>query len=136
MFFDYSVNFQIILFAIQFSSVAQLCLTLCDPMNRPMPTLPVHHQLPQSTQTHVHPTISSSTVPFSSCPQYFPASGSFPMSQLFASGGQSIRVSASTSVLPIFAIRYPILRIILINSSHSTNISWPNTFMNGNLEMP
>ena len=43
-----------------------------------------------------HPTISSSVVPFSSCPQSFPASGSFPMSQLFASGGQSIGVSAST----------------------------------------
>ena len=46
-----------------------------------------------------HPTISSSVIPFSSCPQSFPASGSFPMSQLFASGGQSIGVSASTSVL-------------------------------------
>ena len=48
-----------------------------------------------------HPTISSSVIPFSSCPQSFPASGSFPMSQLFASGGQSIGVSASTSVLPV-----------------------------------
>ena len=48
-----------------------------------------------------HPTISSSTVSFSSCPQSFPASGSFQMSQLFASGGQSIGVSASTSVLPV-----------------------------------
>ena len=38
----------------QFSSVAQLCLTLCDPMNRSMPGLPVHHQLPEFTQTHVH----------------------------------------------------------------------------------
>ena len=47
-----------------------------------------------------HPTISSSVVPFS-CPQSFPASGSFEMSQLFASGGQSIGVSASTSVLPM-----------------------------------
>ena len=46
-----------------------------------------------------HPTISSSVVPFSSCPQSFPVSGSFPMSQLFAWGGQSIGVSASTSVL-------------------------------------
>ena len=46
-----------------------------------------------------HPTISSSVIPFSSCPQSFPASGSFQMSQLFASGGQSIGVSASTSVL-------------------------------------
>ena len=48
-----------------------------------------------------HPTISSSVVPFSSCLQSFPASGSFPMSQFFASGGQSIEVSASASVLPM-----------------------------------
>ena len=48
-----------------------------------------------------HPTISSSDVPFFSCPQSFLASGSFQMSQLFASGGQSIGVSASTSVLPM-----------------------------------
>ena len=48
-----------------------------------------------------HPTISSSVVPFSSCPQSFPASGAFQTSQLFASGGQSIGVSASASVLPI-----------------------------------
>ena len=48
-----------------------------------------------------HPTISSSVIPFSSCLQSFPASGSFPMSQLFASGGQSIVVSASASVLPM-----------------------------------
>ena len=48
-----------------------------------------------------HPTISSSVAPFSSCPQSFPSSGSFQMSQFFASGGQSIEVSASTSVLPM-----------------------------------
>ena len=48
-----------------------------------------------------HPAISSSVVPFSSCPQSFPALGPFPMSQLFASGGQSIGVSASISVLPM-----------------------------------
>ena len=47
-----------------------------------------------------HPAISSSVIPFSSCPQSFPASGSFQMSHLFSSGGQSIGVSASTSVLP------------------------------------
>ena len=40
--------------SVQFSSVAQLCLTLCDPMNRSTPGLPVHHQLPKFTQTHVH----------------------------------------------------------------------------------
>ena len=48
-----------------------------------------------------HPTISSSAIPFSSHPQSFPVSGSFHMSQLFTSGGQSIGVSASTSVLPM-----------------------------------
>ena len=48
-----------------------------------------------------HPTISSSVVPFSSCLQSFPASGPFPMSQLFTSGGQRIEVSASTSVFPM-----------------------------------
>ena len=48
-----------------------------------------------------HPTISSSVIPFSSCPRSFPASRSFQMSQLFISGGQSIGVSASTSVLPM-----------------------------------
>ena len=48
-----------------------------------------------------HPTVSSSVIPFSSCPQSFPASGSFQMNQLFTSGGQSIGVSASTSVLPM-----------------------------------
>ena len=40
--------------SVQFSSVTQSCLTLCDPMNRSMPGLPVHHQLPEFTQTHVH----------------------------------------------------------------------------------
>ena len=48
-----------------------------------------------------HPTISSSVIPFSSCLQSFPASGSFQVSQLFVSGGQSIGVSTSTSVLPM-----------------------------------
>ena len=49
-----------------------------------------------------HPTISSSVAPFSSCPQSFPGSRSFPMNGLFASGGQSIRASASASVLPMY----------------------------------
>ena len=75
-------------------------------MDCSMPGLHVPHQLPEFTQTHVlnwwsHPTILSSFVPFSSGLQSFPASGSFPMSQFFASGGQSIGVSASASVLPM-----------------------------------
>ena len=88
-----------------FSSVAQSCPTLCNPINLSTPGLPVHHQLPEFTQTHVrrvgdpHPAISSSVIPFSSCLQSFPASGSFSVSQFFTSGGQNIGVSASTSVL-------------------------------------
>ena len=63
-----------------------------------MPGPPVHHQLLELVQTHVHrvsdaaPTILSSVIPFFFCPQSFPASGSFPKSQFFASGGQSIGV--------------------------------------------
>ena len=91
----------------QFSSGTQSCPTLCNPMNCSTPGLPVHHQLPEFTQTHVHrvgdaiqPSHPLSS-PFSFCPQSFSASGSFQVSQLLASGGQSIGVSASTSVLPM-----------------------------------
>ena len=90
--------------SVQFSSVIQSCPTLCDPMNCSTPGLHIHRQLLEPTQTHVHwvsDAIQPSHVPFFSCPQSFPASGSFQMSQLFATGGQSIGVSASTSVLPM-----------------------------------
>ena len=91
---------------VQFSSVAQSCLTLCDPMDCSTPGLPVHHQLPEFIQTHVHwvgDAIQPShpVIPFSSCLQSFPASGSFPTSEFFPSGGQSIGASASASVLPM-----------------------------------
>ena len=66
----------------------------------PSPTPSVHANSCVSSQWY-HPAISSSVVPFSSCPQSLPASGSFPMSQLFAWGGQTIGVSASGSVLPM-----------------------------------
>ena len=66
----------------------------------PSPTARVHLN-PFPLSRWCHPTISSSVVPFSSCPQSLSASGSFQMSQLFTSGGQSIGVSASASVLPI-----------------------------------
>ena len=91
----------------QLSLIAQSCPTLCDPMDCSMPGFPVHHQLPELAQTHVHQVgdaiqnISSSVLPFSSCLQSFPASGSFQMSQFFALSGQSIAVSASASVLPL-----------------------------------
>ena len=66
----------------------------------PSPTLGVNSNSCPSSQW-CHPAISSSVVPFSSCPQSLPASGPFPMSQLFAWGGQSVGVSASASVLPM-----------------------------------
>ena len=69
------------------------------PMDCSMSGSLVHHSC--SLSQWCHPTISSSVTPFSSCPQSFPASGSFQMSQLFASSGQSIGVSVSASVLPM-----------------------------------
>ena len=90
--------------SIQFSSVAQSCSTLCNPMDCSTPGFPVHHQLLELTQIHVH-HVGDAIQPlnplssFSSHLQSFPASGSFPMSQFFASGGQSIGDLASASVL-------------------------------------
>ena len=92
--------------SVQFSSVAQSCPTLQpdEPQHTrppcPSPT-PGIHPNPCPSSQWCHPTISSSVVPFSSCLQSFPASGSFQMSQLSTSGGQSIEVSASTQVLPV-----------------------------------
>ena len=92
-----------ILLTIQFSSVTPSCPTLCDPMNHSTPGLPVHHQLPEFTQTHVH-RVGYSIQPShplsspSSCPQSLPALEFFPMSQLFAWGGQS--TSFSFSIIP------------------------------------
>ena len=89
---------------VQFSSVAQLCLTLqhhelqhARPLC-PSPTTGVHSNS-CALSRWCHPAISSSVIPFSSCPQSLPASEAFPMSQLFAWGGQSIGISAS--VLPM-----------------------------------
>ena len=104
----------IYIFMWHFSSVAQSCLTLCNPMNCSKPGLPVHHQLPSLPKLmsiDVGDAIQSShpVVPFSSCPQSFPASGSFQMSQLFTSGGQIIGVSDSTSVLAMNTQDWPSL---------------------------
>ena len=90
--------------SVQFSrSVLSDSLWPCEPQHTrspyPSPTPGVHPN-PCPLSQRCHPTISSSVVPFS-CPQSFPASGSFQMSQLFTSGGQSIGVSASISVLPM-----------------------------------
>ena len=91
---------------IQFSWVTQSCPTLCDPMNCSTPGLPVHTNTRSSLKLmsikSVMPSIHLTLViPFSSCPQSLLASGSFPMSQLFTWGGQSIGVSASASALPM-----------------------------------
>ena len=92
---------------VQFSSVTQLSLTLCNPMNCSTPGLPVPSPTPRiypnsgPSSRWWHPAISSSVVPFSSCPQSLPASESFPMSQLFTWGGQSTGVSALASCLPM-----------------------------------
>ena len=93
------------LLAFQFSSVSQTCQTL-----RPHDLRHTRLPCPSSTtracsnscplSQWCHPTISSSVIPFSSCFQSFPSSGSFQMSKLLASGGQSIGVSASTSAFP------------------------------------
>ena len=92
--------------SVQFSSVAQSFPTLCNPMDHSTPSLSVHHQLPEPTQTQVHWVSdaiqpSHPVVPFSSCLQCFSASGTFPMSWLCPSGGQSIGDSALASVLPM-----------------------------------
>ena len=88
-------------------SAAQSCPTICNPMDCSTPGFPVLHHLPELAQTHDHWVIDAIQPsqpllsPFLSCPQSFPASGSFPMSQLFTSGGQSTGTSASASVLPM-----------------------------------
>ena len=92
---------------VQFSSVAPSCLTLWNPMDCSTPGLLVHHQLPEFSQTHVHwasdaiqPShllLSLSSTPFNPSQHQ----DLFPVSQFFASGGQSIRAIASESVLPM-----------------------------------
>ena len=92
---------------VQFSSVTQSCLDSLQPRElqhtrRPCPSpTPEAYSNPCPSSRWCHPTISSSIIPFSSCLQSSLASGSFQMSQFFASGGQSIGVSASASVLPM-----------------------------------
>ena len=107
LFLKYMILFSLEI--IQFSSVQFSCSVVSDSLQPhksqhtrapcPSPTPGVHPDLHPSSQW-CHPTISSSVIPFSSCPQSLPALESFPVSQLFAWGGQSIGVSAIESVLP------------------------------------
>ena len=114
------------------SSVTQSCLTLQHygllhirpPCPSPTPRA-CSNSYPLSWWCH--PTISSSVVPFSSCLQSFPASGSFPMRQFFASGDQSIGVSASASVLPMniqdwFLLDWPDMCVFISWAFYS--VSW------------
>ena len=113
------------------------------------PTARVHTN-PGPSSRWGHPTISSSVIPFSSCPQSFQASGSFPVSQLFASGGQSIGVSVSTSVLPmntqdwspfkmdwlgLLAVQGALKRLLQHHSS-KTSILWHSVFFTVQLSLP
>ena len=85
----------------QFSRSVQLFVILWIAVHQAFLSITNSQSLPKFMSRWCHPTISSSVIPFSSCPQSLPASESFQMSQLFASGGQSTGVSASTSVLPM-----------------------------------
>ena len=133
--------FKIFFFILQSVQLLSHVQLFADPMNRSTPGLPVHHQLLEfysnssPSSQWCHPAISSSVIPFSSCPQSLPASGSFPMSQLFAWGGQSTGVSALASVLsmttqdrsPLYLVSY-IFTIKRLGSNffslHSLGFIW------------
>ena len=95
----YSLEGKLWLTSVQFSSVTQSSPTLFDPVNPPpCPSrTPGVHSDSHPLSRWCHPAISSSVVPFCSCPQSLPASDSFPMSKLFTWGGQSTEVSALAS---------------------------------------
>ena len=100
-FFFFGLKTLVSIYSVQFSSVAQLCPTLCDPMNRSTPGLPVHHKLPEFTQTHVHgvgDAIQPSRPPLSPSP---PAPNPSQHQGLFQWVSSSHGVSASASVLPM-----------------------------------
>ena len=121
-----------------------------------MPGFPIHHQLPELAQTHIHrvgdehPTISSSVVPFSSCLQSFPGSGSFQMSQFYTSGGQSIgsfsfSISPSNEYSGLISFRMAwldllavqgTLRSLLQHHSSKASILWHPAFLIVQLSHP
>ena len=140
-------------FRFQFSSVAQLCLTLCDPMNCSTPGLPVHHQLPESTQTHVHrvgdaiqpshPLLSPSPPTFN----LFQHQG-LPMSQFFASGGHwsfSFNISPSNEHSGLISFKMDWLDLLAVQGTlksllqhHSSKASvlWCSAFFTVQLSHP
>ena len=110
-------------------------------MDCSMPGFPVHHQLPEVTQTPLswwcHPTISSSVVPFSSHLQSFPASRSFPVSQVFTSGGQSFSLSSSNEYSGLISFGIDWLDLLVVQGalrgllqyhSSKTSILWHSAF--------
>ena len=130
----------------QFNSVTQSCLSLCDPMDYSMQGFPVHCQLLELAQTHVHrvgDAIQPSHPLYSPSPPAFNLSqhqGLFPVSQFFASGGLSIWVTASASVLPMniqdwfpridgldLAVQGT-LKSLLQNHSSKASILWRSAF--------
>ena len=134
----------------QFSSVQSLSdvWLFATPWTRPpcpSPTPGVHsNSCPLSRWCH--PTISSSVIPFSACPQSFPASGSFPVSQSFASGGQIIAVSALASVLPVntqdwfplgwtgwISLQSKGLSRVFSNTTVQTSVLWCSAFLTDQL---
>ena len=141
-------------YSVQFSSIAQSCLTLCDPMNRSTPGLLVHHQLLEFTQTHVHwvgdAIQPSHPLSSPSCLQSFPTSGSFPMSQLFASGGPkywsfSFNISPSNEYPGLISFRMDwldllavqgTLKSLLQHHSSKASILWRSAFFIVQLSHP
>ena len=110
------------------SSVTQSCPTLCDPKDCSTPDFPVHHQLWELTQTHVRQV--GDVVPPSRL-QSFPASGSFPMSSRFTSGGQSIRASAALYFRGSFLLMLDLVLSSLREGSH-----WLNAVCCSNFHSP
>ena len=114
--------------SVQFSLVAQACLTLCNPMNCSTPGLPVHHQLLEFTQTHVHRVCDaiqpSHPLSFLSPPAPNPSQhqGLFPMSQHFAWGGQNTGVSALASFFTgLISFRMDWLDLLAVQGTRKTN---------------
>ena len=139
---------------IQLSSVTQSCTTHCDPMNHSTPAslfITNSQSLPKlmSIKSVMPQAISCSVIPFSSCPQSFPASGSFPMSQLFEWGGQSISFSFSispsnehpglnsfrTDLLDLFSVQGTLKSLIQHHSSKAS-ILWCSAFFTVQLSHP
>ena len=134
--------------------VTKLCQTICNPTDCSTPGFAVLHHLPVCSNScplslWCHPTISSSVTPFFSCLQSFPASGSFLMSWLFASGGRNIGASASTSVLPmniqgwfslgltdLISLLSKTLRSLLQHHSSKASILWCLAFFMVQLSYP